>query len=170
MDMNSIEKQIAFQSTIVPLISAEEITYEKVKINPILRPLAEKNNSYLLNEKNIVRALKELDSTQERMKEIIDSNPDIYESTAIVAKMERYKLFAAQVIHGLILQKDDLKTAINQMLEINGIEYGLKREEIEEDFRPSLEPIKIQPKIEVPPITYFDTSGNAIPEEPKDNQ
>jgi hypothetical protein len=161
MELTNLEKQSVFER-IEPLVNSDMITYEKVKNNPILGPLAQKNNSYLINEKNINRALRELEQTQNDIKNIISTNPEIYESTAILAKVERYKLFSSQVIHSLLLQKDELRSAIMEMIKINEIEYGLKTREEEVNFRPTIEePIKENKiaKVEMPEAIYFDENG-----------
>jgi hypothetical protein len=110
------------------LFKPEDLSHEKIKTNPVLRPLAEINRLYLNNSLLIERYLTEMDEINKTLKDMEKQNPR-YKQMMLYQVLGDYKNNAAQLVHTLILQKDSLKDAIGEMLRILEIDYALKNDE-----------------------------------------
>ncbi len=117
---------------ITPVYDEEKLDLDTVKTNPILKPLAEINNSFVNFELVINRALLEYQEYKEQIDAMIQINPR-YSETIILSKVQSMLGHIKQIIHSQDIQKEDMKKAIKEMVKIVKSEYGLLEEQSKED-------------------------------------
>ncbi len=105
---------------------------ETIKKKPILKPIAEMNNSYMNFELLINRALYEYAQDKKAIDEMIKINPK-YSETIILSKIQSIIGYVKQIIYSQNLEKENMKNTINEMIKISEQDYGLLEEESEEE-------------------------------------
>ena len=128
-DINAIE----------PLYNEEKLDFENIQRNPVLKPIADINRSFINFELLIRRALWEHGKIKESIDNMIEVNPK-YSETMIISKVQSMLNYIKQIIHSQNLQKEDMKNTIKEMVKIVKENYALLEEESNE---PSI--IKKQP-------------------------
>jgi len=108
--------------------SESKLDFDTIKKNPILKPIAELNNSYINFELLINRALWEFGEDKEAIDSMIEANPK-YSETILLGKIQSILGHIKQIIHSQDIQKQNMKNAINEMIKIVGENYGLLEDE-----------------------------------------
>ena len=116
------------KSEIEPIYSREKLNFEAIKKNPVLKPLAEMNNSFIDMELIINRALYEYQENKAQLDGMIELNPK-YSETIILNKFQNAINHVKKIIHAQDIKKENMKRAINEMIRIVGQEYGVLSEE-----------------------------------------
>ncbi len=111
-----------------------DLDSETIKKKPILKPIAEMNNSHMNFELLINRALYEYTQDKKAIDEMIKINPK-YSETIILSKIQSILGYVKQIIHSQNLEKENMKNTINKMIKIAEQDYGLLEEESEEEPR-----------------------------------
>ncbi len=111
-----------------------DLDFETIKKKPILKPIAEMNNSYMNFELFINRALYEYTQDKNAIDEMIKINPK-YSETIILSKIQSILGYVKQIIHSQNLEKENMKNTINEMIKIVEQHYGLLEEESEEEVK-----------------------------------
>lgn len=109
-----------------------ELDFETIKKKPILKPIAEMNNSYMNFELLINRALYEYTQDKNAIDDMIKINPK-YSETIILSKIQSILGYVKQIIHSQNIEKENMKKTINEMIEIVEQNYGLLEEESKEE-------------------------------------
>jgi len=117
---------------ITPVYDEEKLDSDAIRTNPILKPLAEINNSFVNFELVINRALLEYQEDKTQIDTMIEANPR-YSETIILSKVQSMLGHIKQIIHSQDIQKEDMKKAIKEMVKIAKSEYGLLEEQSKED-------------------------------------
>ena len=111
-----------------PLYNEEKLSFENIKKNPILKPIAEINKIYVTFELVVIKALWDYEAEQKKINEMIEDNPK-YSETQIMAKVQNLQNSTKSIIHSQDIQKENMKTAIKEMINIVSKEYGVLEEE-----------------------------------------
>ena len=128
------------------IYNKKELSFSNIKKNPILKPILEINKSFVNLELIINKALHDYEKDEKEINEMIKINPT-YSETMIMARVQNLKSSITQIIHSQDLQKENMKKAINEMIEIVGEEYGLL-EETSEDIGESEMDVEKKHKLE----------------------
>ena len=121
----------------------ENMTYEDIENNPILRPISEINNSFINLELLINRALWEYEENKKQIDKMIEINPK-YSETMILSVFQNIIGHIKQIIHAQDLQKENMKEVIDKMIKISNKEYALIKKE--DDYKEVKENIVKVPK------------------------
>jgi hypothetical protein len=146
-----------------------ELNFKEIKNNPILKPIAIINNSFVNLELTIRKALWDLEQDRKKMAELIEANPK-YSETIIMNVVNNMTRNTKTIIHAQDIQKDNMKDTIREMISIADEEYALLSEEENYEVEEEIETPKIikrepkiiqkqEPQIQEPP------QENEIPEE-----
>jgi len=127
---------------IEPIYNEEKLDFETIKKNPILKPVAEMNNSYINFELLINRALWEYGQDKEAIDKMIEANPK-YSETIILGKIQSILSHVKQIIHSQDIQKENMKKTINEIIKIVKENYGLLEEEETEPSESLKEPEEV---------------------------
>lgn len=150
-----------------PLYPENKLTFDGIKTNPILKPIAIINNSFMNFELLINRAMWEYEQDKKAIDDMIALNPK-YSETIIFSKIQSLLGHIKMIIHSQDIQKDNMKSTIQEMIQINDEEYILKTE-IEESNKIRDEPNEIinssLPEEEIP----FTENDNEKDEEKEFN-
>jgi len=158
-DISSIKEDIT------PIYDEEKLDLDTIKTNPILKPLAEINNSFVNFELVINKALLEYQEDKAKIDTMIEVNPR-YSETIILSIFQRILGHIKQIIHSQDIQKEDMKKAIKEMVKITKSEYGLLQEQSEEDESKKEEPKqKVEEETKEPTETGEETPEEKKPEE-----
>ncbi len=109
-----------------------KLDFEIIKKKPILKPIAEMNNSYINFELLINRALYEYLQDKKAIDEMVKLNPK-YSETILLSKIQSILGYVKQIIHIQNIEKENMKNTINEMVKIAEQNYGLLEEESEEE-------------------------------------
>lgn len=116
------------KTEIIPLVANKRLDFKSIKENPVLKPIANINNTYENLEVIINRALWDYTNDKKQIDDMIQVNPK-YSETIILSKFQNILSHVKQIIHAQDIQKDNMKDAINEMIKIVEEEYGLLNEE-----------------------------------------
>jgi hypothetical protein len=123
---------VGVRGDITPVYDEEKLDLEAIKTNPILKPLAEINNSFVNFELVINKALLEYQEDKSQIDAMIEANPR-YSETIILSKVQSMLRHVKQIIHSQDIQKEDLKKVVKDMVKIAKTEYGLLQEQSKEE-------------------------------------
>lgn len=119
-----------------------KLNFDEIIKNPILKPISEINKSYENLELSINRALYEFQEKYTKIKNLLDENPK-YGETMFVTIIFSMIEYIKQIVHSQDLQKQNMKDAINEMIDIVGEKY-MQTNEDEEN-----EDIEVKPQQEI---------------------
>ena len=117
---------------ITPIYDEEKLDLDAIKTNPILKPIAETNNSFINFELVINKALLEYQEDKSKIDAMIIENPR-YSETMILSKVQSMLIHVKTIIHSQDIQKEDMKKTIKEMVKIAKSEYGLLEEQSKEE-------------------------------------
>jgi len=144
-----------------------DLDFNDIRESPILKPISEINDSYINLELLINKALLEYQVIEDEINLMLKENP-IYSETMLMARIENLKNQIKQIIHSQDLQKESMKSKINEMIKIVSEEYELIRGE--EEFITGKEETKKKDKEEAvkKPEFFSDLVGRKIPAQKED--
>lgn len=118
-------------------IYEKELDTTTILKNPILRPIIEINNQHKNFERVVQKAVADAQEEKNEIDKMIEDNP-IYSETIILAKFLKIWNCMSQIISSQDIQKDNMKKAINDMVNICMSEYTSNNSPatIIEDFFP----------------------------------
>ena len=122
------ESRRGIKEDIGGIYDEKELTFTHIKNNPILKPISEINKSFINFESLINRALWDYEEDKKQIDKMIELNPK-YSETIILSKFQSILGHIKQIIHSQDLQKENMKSTINEMIKISGEEYALLQEE-----------------------------------------
>ncbi len=102
-----------------------ELDFNTIKDNPILKPIAEINETFVNLELVINKALIDYQEIEDEINKMVEENP-VYSETMLMAKIQSLKVNVKQIIHSQDLQKANMKVKINDMIKIAEEEYDLR--------------------------------------------
>lgn len=105
-----------------------DLDFRAIKDNPILKPIAEINETFINLELVINKALIEYQELENEINKMTELNP-VYSETMLMSKIQALKNNVKQIIHSQDLQKANMKTKINEMIRIAEEEYEVRGEE-----------------------------------------
>jgi len=126
-----------------------DLDFNTIKSNPVLKPIAEINETFVNLELMINKSLIEYQEIEELINKMIEDNP-VYSETILMSKIESLKNNVKQIIHSQDLQKTNMKTKINEMIRIVEEEYEPRGEEEIISSPEKVSSPKIKEKIEEP--------------------
>lgn len=131
-----------------------ELNFKEIKNNPILKPIAIINNSFVNLELTIRKSLWDLEQDRKKMAELIEANPK-YSETIIMNVVNNMTRNTKTIIHAQDIQKDNMKDTIREMISIANEEYALLSDEENYEVEEEIETPKIvkrEPQIIQKPI------------------
>jgi len=101
-----------------------DLSFESIMKNPILKPLAELNKIYVNFELIIIKALQEYEEEKKIIDGMIEKVPK-YSETIFVGRIQNMIREMKTLIHAHDVQKESMKKAIYEMININQDNYRL---------------------------------------------
>lgn len=129
-----MEEQEQELTKIIPIYTGD-LDFNTIKENPILKPIAEINETFINLELMINKAFIEYQEIEEAINEMIKEN-SVYSETILMSKIQLLKNNVKQIIYSQDLQKTNMKSKINEMIKIVEEEYDVRRDEEEIIFDP----------------------------------
>ena len=124
-----------------------DLDFNTIKDSPILKPIAEINETFINLELMVNKALVEYEELQDEINKMVEDNP-VYSETMLMAKIQHFKILVKQMIHSQDLQKANMIDKINEMIRIVEDEYDVRGEE---EITPETKSEKVgRPRIEKP--------------------
>lgn len=105
-----------------------DLDFNTIKDNPILKPIAEINETFINLELMINKALAEYEELQEEINKMVEDNP-VYSETMLMSKVQNFKVLVKQIIFSQDLQKTNMIDKINEMVGIVDEEYDIRGNE-----------------------------------------
>lgn len=134
------------EEAIESIYEEKKLSFDEIKKNPILKPISEINKSFINFELIIRRAMLEYEKTKKEINQMIELQPK-YSETMVMGKIQNILTHIPQIIHSQQIQKENMKDAINEMIKIVKVSYGVLDEEkemkIESKENNQIEDIKI---------------------------
>jgi len=134
------------EEAIESIYEEKKLSFDEIKKNPILKPISEINKSFINFELIIRRAMLEYEKTKKEINQMIELQPK-YSETMVMGKIQNILTYIPQIIHSQQIQKENMKDAINEMIKIVKVSYGVLDEEkemkIESKENNQIEDIKI---------------------------
>lgn len=145
------------------IYSNEQLDFEHIKKNPVLKPISDINKSFVNFELLIRRAMWEYEKDKGTIDNMIESNPK-YSETMIVSKIQSMLSYVKQIIHSQNIQKENMKSTIKEMIKIVKNDYVLLEEESEENIPIEKKPEeKVEEKEKKPKTFHSDLLDEEIP-------
>lgn len=119
----NLQKESASKYDVEGIYESKDLTFEKVQQKPILKPISDINNTFINLELLINKALYDYKDDKEQIDKMIEMNPT-YSETMILTKFQSLLTTIKQIIHAQNLQKENLVSAIKELIRINNKEYA----------------------------------------------
>lgn len=160
---NELEYDKEDAVTAEQIYDGDKLDFENIKNNPVLKPIADINKSFVNFELLIRRAMWEYGQAKEAIDGMIELNAT-YSETIIMSKIQLMLIHIKQIIHSQNIQKENMKDTINEMVRIVQKDYEL----LEKDVRENQIMIEKKPETkmkeeEKPKTFYSELIGRDIP-------
>jgi hypothetical protein len=152
------EESMERRGDIKGIYEDENLTFDKIRKKPILKPISEINKTFINFELLINRALTEFLRIKETIDKMVESNPR-YSETILMQRVQQLIMYSKEIIHAQDIQKDNMIKAIGEMIRIVDKEYGILEENFVEELDKTLkdsDDIDLNEKSFLPKITKSD--------------
>ncbi len=129
---NELEFNKEDEGSIEQIYDEEKLDFENIKNNPVLKPIADINKSFVNFELLIKRAMWEYGQAKESIDGMIELNAT-YSETIIMSKIQLMLGHIKQIIHSQNIQKENMKDTINEMVRIVQKDYELLEKDVRKD-------------------------------------